>query len=140
MALTFGIFTILKSNLNTQNERESTEEVKGNAKSVDCATIQPLVQSAIDSSSLPRKWYLKDGIAGTSQSDILLEIVNSSVQETDLEFFSLKYAVDFEENSKEMEYSKAEKKWLGKIDISNLEPGEHLIKIYPDMVLSCYPM
>jgi len=133
LALTFGIFTILKSNLNTQNERESTEEVKGNAKSVDCATIQPLVQSVIDSSSLPRKWYLKDGIAGTSQSDILLEIVNSSVQETDLEFFSLKYAVDFEENSKEMEYSKAEKKWLGKIDISNLEPGEHLIKIYPDI-------
>ena len=28
LALTFGIFTILKSNLNTQNERESTEEVK----------------------------------------------------------------------------------------------------------------
>lgn len=65
--------------------------------------------------------YLADSIKGATQSEILLEVANSSIQDTDLEFFTLKYAVDKSENFKEMEYSKAQKKWLGKINLDELE-------------------
>lgn len=135
LALSFGVFTIFKNNLDAQYKakKESSEEVKGDAKSVDCATIQPLIQNVIENASLPRKWYLKESVKGTTQSEILLEVVNSSIQDTDLEFFTLKYAVDKSENFKEMEYSKAQKKWLGKINLDELEVGEHLIKIFSDI-------
>lgn len=128
-AFSFGIVRIVKSNTEKGKTEEvkQVEEVKGNAETVNCSTIQPLVQSVVNSPTLERRWYLKGD--GNNFSDIILEIPNTNISTSDIRFFTLKYYVDSEANSKDMEYSESEKKWLGKVNLNELEVGEHTITI-----------
>lgn len=130
VALVFGVVRIVKSNIGKDekaSEVKEFEEVKGDAETVNCSVFEPLVQTIVDSTSLDRKWYLKD----YGNSEILLEISNKEIPDANVKFFTLLYSVN--NKQKEMEYSQEEKKWLGKIDFNDLEVGNHTVTIFANI-------
>lgn len=134
----FGLTKIIQDNVkkpnNLHNVSESVEQsVKGDAEMVNCEVISPLVDKLIESTSLSRKWYLKESGLDNQYTQIFLEISNQNITETDLKFFDLKYVIDGTDIKGKIDYSNDSKKWIAKVDLSTLEVGEYTLAISSDI-------
>lgn len=128
--LGFGLFTMIKNNTRPQQQEkpvEIVEEVKGDAQTVDCIHIEPLVQNIVDSASLDRKWYLKE----YGDSEILLEVENTDISSADTKFLTPLYTVG--DITKKMVYSQESDKWIGKVNLNDLEVGNHTLVLSVDI-------